>query len=99
MPVRKQDEVIKCYFVKDLRYAYRSIYQKTQKDFVANTLYEYYYCNDFWLIKGKYEKHLRPCGKKPGVIYDFTLKNIVTFEENLKCEDITNSKLYDKLPI
>ena len=84
MPVRKQDEVIKCYFAKDLRYAYRSIYQKIKKDFIANTLYECYYCNEFWVVKNKYEKHLRICGKKPGVIYDFTLKNIVTFEENLK---------------
>ena len=33
---------------------------------------------------GKYEKHLKVCGKKPRVVYDFTLKNIVTFEENLK---------------
>ena len=55
-PVRKQDEVIKCYFVQDLRYAYRSIYQKIQKDFTGNTLYECYYCNDFWIIKSKYEK-------------------------------------------
>ena len=83
-PVRKANEFIKCYFVKDLRYAYRSIYQKVQKEFAGNTLYECYYCNDLWVIRGKYEKHLKICGKKPGVIYDFTLKNIVTFEENLK---------------
>ena len=51
---------------------------------MANTLYECYYCNEFWVVKSKYEKHLRNCGKKPGVIYNFNLKNIVTFEENLK---------------
>ena len=84
MPVKKQDEVIKCYFIKDLRHAYRSIYQKIQKNFIGNTLYECYYCNEFWVVKSKYEKHLRNCGKKPGVIYNFNLKNIVTFEENLK---------------
>ena len=83
-PIRKVNEFIKCYFVKDLRYAYRATYQKVQKECIGNTLYECYYCNDFCVIKGKYEKHLKVCGKKPGVVYDFTLKNIVTFEENLK---------------
>ena len=82
MPVRKQDEVIKCYFSEDLKFAYRSIYQKIKKDFVANTLNECYYCNDFWVIKSKYDRHIRSCSKKPGVIYDFTLQNVVTFEEN-----------------
>ena len=81
-PVKKVDEFVKCYFVKDLRHAYRSIYQKIQKEFASNTLYECYYCTDFWVIKGKYERHLKICGKKPGVVYDFTLKNIVSFEEN-----------------
>ena len=66
-PVKKRDEVIKCYFTKDLRNAYRSIYRKIQKNFMANTLYEFYYCNEFWVVKSKYEKHLRNCGKKPGV--------------------------------
>ena len=83
-PVKKLGEFVKCYFVKDLKYAYRSVYEKSQKDFGANTLYECYYCNDFWVVKSKYERHLKVCGKKPGVIYDFTLKNIVTFEDNFK---------------
>ena len=83
-PVKKLDNFIKCYFVKDLKYAYRSVYEKTQKEFGVNTLYECYYCNEFWIIKSKYERHLKVCGKKPGVIYDFTLKNIVTFEDNFK---------------
>ena len=83
-PVKKADEFVKCYFVKDLKHAYRRVYQKIQKEFAANTLYECYYCNDFWVIKGKYERHLKICRKKPGVIYDFSLKNVVSFEENLK---------------
>ena len=38
----------------------------------------------FGVTKSRYEKHLRVCGKKPSVIYDFILKNIVTFQDNLK---------------
>ena len=83
-PVKKQDEVIKCYFTNDLKNAYRALYHKCQRIVTANTLYECYYCNDFWVTKCRYEKHLRVCGKKTGVIYDFGLKNIVIFQDNLK---------------
>ena len=83
-PVKKQEQVIKCYFTNDLKNAYRALYNKSQKVFTANTLYECYYCNDFWVKKAIYEKYLRICGKKPGVIYDFSLKSIVTFQDNLK---------------
>ena len=38
----------------------------------------------FWVTKSRYEKYLRVCGQKPGVIYDLSLKNIVTFQDNLK---------------
>ena len=50
----------------------------------ANILYEFLYCNEFFVTKSRYEKHVRACGKKPGVLYDFNLKNVVTFEDNLK---------------
>ena len=84
IPVKKQDEIVVCYFSKDLRHAYRSMYTKTQRIFPANTLIECYYCNEFWVVKSKYQKHLRNCGKKPGVIYNFNVKNVVTFEEYFK---------------
>ena len=83
-PVKKQDEVINCYFTDDLKNAYRALYYKSQQIFTANTLYECFYCKDFFLVKSKLERHQRVCGKKPGVVYDFNLKNVVTFEDNLK---------------
>ena len=83
-PVKKQDEVINCYFTGDLKNAYRALYYKSQQILTANALYECFYCNDFFIIKNKLERHLRTCGKKPGVLYDFNLKNVVTFEDNVK---------------
>ena len=86
IPIKKQDDVIKCFFTDDPKNAYRALYQKGSQAQAksANTLYECFYCNEFWVGKSRYEKHLRVCGKKPGVVYDFDLKNIVTFEENFK---------------
>ena len=84
MPVKKENDVIKCFFTNDLKNAYRALYLKGSREHSAKTLYECFYCNEFWISKNKYEAHLRVCGKKPGVVYNFDLKNIVTFEENLK---------------
>ena len=83
-PVKKQDDVLKCYFTDDLQNAFRALYLKSQQVRAASTLYECFYCNEFFLVKSIYEKHVRDCGKKPGVLYDFNLKNIVTFEDNIK---------------
>ena len=34
--------------------------------------------------KNDFDKHVRVYGKKPGVVYDFSLQNVVTFEDNIK---------------
>ena len=83
-PVKKQDEVINCFFTDNVKTVSRAVYNNSQGLHTANTLYECYYCDDFFLIKSKFEKHIRICGKKTGVLYDFNLQNIVTFEDNLK---------------
>ena len=83
-PVEKQDEVINCYFTNDLKNVYRALYYKSQQILTANILYECFYCNDFFINKNKLEGHLRACGKKPGVLYDFNLKNVVTFADDVK---------------
>ena len=83
-PVKKQDEVINCFLTGDLKNAYRGVYNNSQGVRTANTLYECYYCNDILTIKSKFERHIRICGKKTGVLYDFNLQNFVTFEDNLK---------------
>ena len=76
--------LLNVFFTNDLKNAYRALYLKGTQQRSTKTLYECFYCNDFWVTKSRYEAHLRVCGKKPGVVYNFNLKNIVTFEENLK---------------
>ena len=56
-PVKKEDEVINCFFTDDLKNTYRGVYNNSQGVRTANTLYECYYCNDFFTIKSKFEKH------------------------------------------
>ena len=82
-PVKKQHEVI-VFFTDDIKNAFRAVYSTGQEIHNANQLYECSYCSDFFVNKSKFEKHIRICGKKPGVLYDFSLQNVVTFEDNIK---------------
>ena len=83
-PVKKQDEVINCFFTDDLK-THIEEFIIIHKGFVRLI----HYMNAiiamvFFIIKSKFEKHIRICGKKTGVLYDFNLQNVVTFEDNLK---------------
>ena len=55
IPIKKQDDVIKCFFTDDLKNAYRTLYLKGFQVQVrsANTLYECFYCNEFWVGKSR----------------------------------------------
>ena len=46
--------------------------------------YECYYCSNFYAWKRDFEKHIKVCASKPGVVYDFNLQNVVTFEDDIK---------------
>ena len=47
MPIKKEDDVIKCFFTDDLKKAYRALYLKGSQELSAKTLYECFYCNEF----------------------------------------------------
>ena len=61
-PVRTQNAVIKCFFSKDIRFAYMAFFER----------------------KSAFERHIKCCSGKPGIVYNFNIQNIVTFEDNLK---------------
>ena len=46
--------------------------------------YECDYCSNFYAWKRDFEKHIKVCASKPGVVYDFNLQNVVTFEDDIK---------------
>ena len=84
-PVKRENDVIECFFTDDLKNVYRALYMRSSMhESLAKTLYECFYCREFWLRKCKWQNHIRVCGKKTGVVYNLQLKNIVTFEDNFK---------------
>ena len=63
---------------------------------VNNVPHECYYCGSFFASKQLFETHIKCCSGKPGIIYNFNIQNIVTFEENLKyMGDLTFSAYAD----
>ena len=72
-PVRSREEIIECFFSEndgdDLKYSMP---------------HECYYCSSFFAWQRDFDKHIKICSGKPGVVYDFNLQNVVTFEDNIK---------------
>ena len=84
-PVKKQDEIIDCFFTDKLWLAYRTTYNNDNKMNLKHTCaFRCHYCPKFFSRKERLEKHLENCNGKPGFIYNFETQNLLTFEENLK---------------
>ena len=82
-PVKTPNEIIKCYFVTDIRFAYFGKIPKDDK-IITNRPYECYYCQKFFAVKRTFDRHIKFCSGKPGIVYNFDIQNIVTFEGNIK---------------
>ena len=81
-PVKKEDEIIECFFTSQINLAYRSIFSENQK-IKHSTAYQCYFCSNYGR-KDKFDRHIENCTGKPGYVYNFNIQNILTFEENLK---------------
>ena len=80
-PARTVNDVIQCFFSTDIRYVGRIPQNGKQ---VQNRPFECYYCQKFFARKAVFDRHIKNCSGKPGVVYNFNIQNIVTFEENIK---------------
>ena len=81
-PVTKQDDVIKCYFSTETHLAFRSSYNKKEKIEHGNA-YQCHFCSHFY-VKDRFERHVKNCIGQPGIVCDFNLQNVASFEETLK---------------
>ena len=84
-PVRNPTQIIKCFFPKDMRFAYVGKIANWRGDTnVTNRPYECYYCQKYFARKKTFDSHVKNCSGKPGIVYNFNIQNIVTYEDNLK---------------
>ena len=93
-PVKHAEEIIKCYFVTDIRFAYYGKVPNYLNKQITNRPYECYYCQKFFEKKNIFDRHVKFCSGKPGVVYNFEIQNIVTFEDNIKYQGDLPFALY-----
>ena len=82
-PVRSREEIVECFFSTDIRLAYRGFFIRGEKSGSCHP-WECYYCASYFDRQATFERHIKYCAGKPGVVYDFNTQNLVTFEDNLK---------------
>ena len=85
-PVKKENAILNCFFTDKLHLAYKAVYNETSKwDKLKSTCaFQCYFCGKFWTRKTKLATHMKNCLGKPGFVYNFQTRNLLTFEENIK---------------
>ena len=84
-PVKRLDQIIECYYTNETNQAFILRYQMSKNDKIHTTSgFVCYYCNVYCSSKKVFDKHLKLCAKKPGVVYSFNNRHLTTFEDNFK---------------
>ena len=85
-PVIKQNAILNCFFTDKLHLAYKAVYSEKTKweKLKSSCAFQCYFCSKFWKRKGKLDMHMKNCVGKPGFVYNFQTRNLLTFEENIK---------------
>ena len=84
--VKKENEILNCFFSDKLHLAFRASYNETTtwKNLTHSCAFQCYFCSKFWTRKSKLERHMKNSTGKPGFIYNFQTRNLLTIEENLQ---------------
>ena len=82
-PVRKITQTIECFFSTQIYLAFRTTFNEGDRIRHGGAR-QCNYCSNFYGKKDKYNRHIEHCLGQLGIIYDFNLQNLVTFEDNLK---------------
>ena len=48
----------------------------------AHKCYQYYYCNKFFILETRQKRHMKNCSGRPGVVYNFNNKNLISYKDN-----------------
>ena len=74
------EETIQCYFSIDIHLAYGETFNNGNKI----KLWDNVFAVLIFMVEKISMKGIENCAGHPGIIYDFSIQNLVTFEDNLK---------------
>ena len=96
-PVKKEDEIIECFFSSQMNLAYRATFSENQKlKLKHSTAFQCYFCSNYYSRKERFDRHIKNCTGRPGFVYNFNIQNLLTFEENLKFKRDISLTIYMK---
>ena len=71
------------FFSKKFNLFFRVSYSEGHK-IKHSTAWQYYFCSNYYAQEDKFDCHVENCTGRPGYVYNFSTKSLLTFEENLK---------------
>ena len=81
-PISNLKQKINCYFSTSRRNAYRVNSEQESDQNRASTAEQCFACKKFFIERKSLVRHLKICGRIPGIIYKFENQNIQTFFDN-----------------
>ena len=82
-PVKFQNKKINCFFSNEMHFAYRSTFSEGNR-IKHSSAWQCHYCSNYYAKKSKFGKHLEDCSGQPGIVCDFDIQNLVTYEYDIK---------------
>ena len=83
-PTRRIEIEPFCYFSEDNLKAYSSLHTEAEGLRRAHKVYQWYYCNKFYIDKQHHKRHLETCSRKPGIIHNFNNQCLISYQDNFK---------------
>ena len=85
-PVKKRHAILNCFFTDKLHLTYKALYNETVKwdKLRSGFAFQCYFCGKFWTRQIRLDVHMKNCVGKPGFVYNFQTRNLLTYEENIK---------------
>ena len=93
-PTKNPEIELLCYFSKDIAKAYSNFYSIKDKTKRAYSCYECYYCRKFFLRPERQKRHMENCSGVPGVIYNFNMQSLISFEDNFHAKGDLSFVIY-----
>ena len=93
-PTKNPEIDLLCYFSKDIAKAYSNFYSIKDKTKRAYSCYECYYCRKFFLRPERQKRHMENCSGVPGVIYNFNMQSLISFEDNFNAKGDLSFVIY-----
>ena len=81
--MEKETDNIEYFFSKKINLAYQTNFSENDK-IRHGTAFQCYYCSNYYGRKDKFDRHIESCTSRPGFVYNFSTRRLLTFEENLK---------------